>query len=72
MKPSLIAIVLLTAGLCSCTTLSNRRDMYSPQVVRGPYTRMLETGSYKKHTRTVITTTTTTTSDGKTIIKARQ
>jgi hypothetical protein len=28
----------------SCTTLENRRDLYSPQKVEGPYTRMLKDG----------------------------
>ncbi len=28
----------------SCTTLENRRDMYFPQKVNGPYTRMLKDG----------------------------
>ena len=27
--------------LCSCTTVQNRRDLYSPQKVNGPYTRLL-------------------------------
>ncbi|MCX7869464.1 MAG: hypothetical protein N2322_05875 [Terrimicrobiaceae bacterium] len=30
--------------LASCTTLENRRDLYSPQRVDGPYTRMLREG----------------------------
>lgn len=28
----------------SCTTLENRRDLYAPQKVKGPYTRMLKDG----------------------------
>jgi hypothetical protein len=32
------------AILASCTTLENRRDLYSPQKVNGPYTRMLKDG----------------------------
>lgn len=35
-----LAVLLLT----SCTTLENRRDMYFPQKVNGPYTRMLKNG----------------------------
>lgn len=27
-----------------CTTIENRRDLYSPQRVEGPYTRMLRDG----------------------------
>ena len=34
----------LAAALVSCTTLENRRDLYSPQKVQGPYTRMLKEG----------------------------
>jgi hypothetical protein len=30
--------------LASCTTLENRRDLYAPQKVQGPYTRMLKDG----------------------------
>lgn len=30
--------------LASCTTLENRRDLYAPQRVDGPYTRMLREG----------------------------
>lgn len=40
-------------SLTACTTLENRRDMYSPQTVRGPYTRMLHEGTH--HTATVVT-----------------
>jgi hypothetical protein len=39
-------LTLLTCGLClivlfGCTTIQNRRDLYFPQTVEGPYTRML-------------------------------
>jgi hypothetical protein len=27
--------------LMGCTTIQNRRDLYFPQTVQGPYTRML-------------------------------
>ena len=41
MKPLLPFIYPIAAlSLASCTTLENRRDMYSPQKVNGPYTRM--------------------------------
>jgi len=36
--------VACIAALASCTTLENRRDLYSPQKVQGPYTRMLRDG----------------------------
>ena len=28
--------------LCGCTTLQNRRDLYFPEKVEGPYTRILQ------------------------------
>jgi hypothetical protein len=40
-----IGIALLMAlFLAGCTTVENRRDLYFPQVVEGPYTRMLHKG----------------------------
>jgi hypothetical protein len=32
-----VAITILTG----CTTIQNRRDLYFPQTVQGPYTRMI-------------------------------
>jgi len=40
-KPTFVLLALGSAWLTSCTTLQNRRDLYSPQVVEGPYTRLL-------------------------------
>ena len=41
----LMVMAAITASLTvSCTTLENRRDLYSPQKVQGPYTRMLKEG----------------------------
>jgi len=37
-------LLLGVVFLASCTTLENRRDLYSPQKVNGPYTRMLDDG----------------------------
>jgi len=37
-------LVLSVLALAACTTLENRRDMYRPQKVNGPYTRMLKDG----------------------------
>lgn len=48
MKPALVAASLVLPLLASCTTLQNRRDLYSPQPVNGPYTRMLKDGSWRK------------------------
>jgi hypothetical protein len=40
----LLALLLTLALLAGCTTLANRRDLYFPQTVEGPYTRMLQDG----------------------------
>ncbi|MFM8717419.1 MAG: hypothetical protein ACKOHM_00175 [Spartobacteria bacterium] len=48
MKPALVAALLTLPLFASCTTLQNRRDLYSPQPVDGPYTRMLKDGSWRK------------------------
>jgi hypothetical protein len=48
MKPALVVFSLALPLLASCTTLQNRRDLYSPQPVNGPYTRMLKDGSWGK------------------------
>jgi hypothetical protein len=43
-KISLSVLALAVLALSACTTLENRRDMYFPQKVNGPYTRMLKDG----------------------------
>jgi len=43
-KVSLFALAGSLVLLSACTTLENRRDMYFPQKVNGPYTRMLKDG----------------------------
>jgi len=48
MKPVLLVPILVFPLLASCTTLQNRRDLYFPQAVDGPYTRMLKDGSWRK------------------------
>jgi hypothetical protein len=45
---------------CKTVTLENRRDMYFPQKVNGPYTRMLCTGIPKVEREETITVTSTT------------
>lgn len=35
---------LVLMSLSGCTTIQNRRDLYFPQRVEGPYTRMLQRG----------------------------
>lgn len=44
-KALITASLLLVFGLLTgCTTLANRRDLYFPQTVEGPYTRMMRDG----------------------------
>jgi hypothetical protein len=50
-----LALFLLVVLQCSCTTLANRRDLYSPD--RGPDSR--ETMKRMSATQTTTTTTTT-------------
>jgi len=51
---------------CAQTTLENRRDMYSPQKVNGPYTRMANDGiPDKEETVVTVVETTQTRSSGK-------
>jgi hypothetical protein len=35
---------LMAFSITGCTTVENRRDLYSPQIVEGPYTRLLHHG----------------------------
>ena len=37
-----LLLLVTAAALCSCTTLSNRRDLYSPLKGQGPYTAQLD------------------------------
>ncbi|MBE2202878.1 MAG: hypothetical protein IAE94_00855 [Chthoniobacterales bacterium] len=67
MKPSLVLLVLPVLWLTSCTTLENRRDMYNPQKVNGPYTRMLRDGIPKY--RTIWVPVSSTSSDGKSVVR---
>lgn len=42
--------LILAAGtvfLAACSNLANRRALYEPQPVDGPYTRMIRSGSWK-------------------------
>ena len=54
--------------LASCTTLENRRDMYNPQTVNGPYTRMLKDGIPKFRT-VVVPVSGGHSSDGKSVVR---
>jgi len=63
MKPLLA--ILVVASLCSCTTLANRRDMYTQETVMGPYTRMLKHGIPRPVAVSGTIKTKTTSSDGK-------
>ena len=52
MKSSLLLILPVAAlAFTSCTTLQNRRDMYFPQKVNGPYTRMINKWDSTRHAR---------------------
>ncbi len=53
----------------SCTTLENRRDMYSPQTVNGPYTRMVRDGLPTPAPKTATVTTETTSGDYKNVVR---
>lgn len=44
MKHSFLLALGLAFLISACTTLENRRDLYAPQKVEGPYTRMLQDG----------------------------
>jgi len=66
-KSSLFALALAVLGLAACTTLENRRDMYSPQKVNGPYTRMLK--GPIPHPEPVGGKAPAGTSDGKSVVK---
>ena len=50
---------------CKSVTLENRRDMYFPQKVEGPYTRMMCKGIPKVKKETTVTVTTTEAAWGK-------
>lgn len=65
----LLAVAAGTLSLTSCaqTTLENRRDMYFPQTVNGPYTRMLHNGIPSVQSTT--TATEVTTSGGKAVVR---
>lgn len=49
----------IALSLTACTTLENRRDLYSPQEVNGPYTRMLKHGVPESKTETITVSGTT-------------
>ena len=54
--------------LASCTTLENRRDMYNPQVVNGPYTRMMKDG-IPKYRHVLVSGSGGSSSDGKSVVR---
>jgi hypothetical protein len=37
----LVYLLLVTVAFSSCTTLANRRDMFTPDGYEGPYTKKL-------------------------------
>jgi len=46
-KRALLPLAFVALCLCSCSTLQNRRDLYSEQKVNGPYTRLLKERRWK-------------------------
>ncbi|MFA7345250.1 MAG: hypothetical protein WC003_13180 [Terrimicrobiaceae bacterium] len=68
MKPSLALFALAALALASCTTLENRRDMYNPQKVNGPYTRMLKAG-IPKYQHVLVPVSGGPSSDGKSVVR---
>jgi hypothetical protein len=50
---NLLLLLLLTVALAGCTTIENRRDLYFPQRVWGPYTKMLHKGIPKQSPQTI-------------------
>jgi hypothetical protein len=56
--------------MIGCTTIENRRDLYFPQCVWGPYTKMLHHGIPAP--KSVQGTWKGTPSDGKSVVKPKQ
>ena len=69
MKLSLVLFALAALMLASCTTLENRRDMYNPQTVNGPYTRMMKNGIPKYRHVLVPVPGRASSSDGKSVVR---
>lgn len=67
MKPFLLPVAAAAILLTSCTTLENRRDLYFPQKVNGPYTRMVKDGLPKP--LPVEGAATVSASDGKSVVR---
>jgi hypothetical protein len=66
---SLALILLIMPFLGGCTTVENRRDLYFPQRVWGPYTKILHKGIPKQKPQTIILPTSTSNGSGKNVIK---
>ncbi|GAB4167762.1 MAG: hypothetical protein Fur0032_05910 [Terrimicrobiaceae bacterium] len=64
----LCGLAALAVVTVSCTTLENRRDMYAPQKVMGPYTKMLKHG-IPKPDPTPVEVPAGALADGKTVIR---
>ena len=67
-NPSLVFLALAALLLASCTTLENRRDMYNPQEVKGPYTRMVKDG-IPKYRHVLVPVPGGHASDGKSVVR---
>lgn len=66
---SLAVTLLLILPLGGCTTLENRRDLYFPQCVWGPYTKMIHKGIPKPKAETIVLPKSS--RSGKEVIKPR-
>lgn len=69
MKLSLVLLALTAVMLASCTTLENRRDMFFPQKVNGPYTRMVKDNFPKYRHVSVAVPGGKPASDGKSVVR---
>lgn len=56
----------MLSSCCCESALVTRKDLYTPQVVNGPYTRMLHNGIPTVTRTTVVTTTTS--GEGKAVV----
>ena len=69
-----LILAACTFGLAACSNLANRRALYEPQSVNGPYTRMIRSGSWKfdqRHAAVGAVTETRTGGDGKAVVNFR-
>lgn len=69
-----LILAACTVGFAGCSNLANRRSLYEPQPVNGPYTRMIRSGSWKldqKAAEGASNRETRAGADGKTVVDIR-